>query len=411
MSSLVGTAPRERSADGHSIRDELEKLRFDEPAQAESSRDRPGRWVWFLLIGVVGLVGAAALATWAPSQASIVVDAVQVVKPEAAAAPRGTLTGAGYVVTRDRYYAVSVLVPGRITAFLVEEGDTVVAGQELARLDDHEYRARVRNLSAAVEVARANLKLARSEFERGERLKASGVLAETNVDSLENRYSVAVAAEEQAMARLDEARADLAQTVLLSPSDGVVLGRFKEVGETVIPGGFSGSGDLLRIANTDHLRVEVEVSESDLSRIAIDAPARVTPDAYPDRHYDATVVKLYPQIDRQKGTLKVAVEILDPDAALLPDMSARVAFLDEVTRGSTAPRKPTIPDAALQRDGADTFVWQIADGRAQKRSVAVEQAGGGRWRVDRGLVGGEWIVVGSPPLMQDRLVRRVDEGP
>ena len=58
----------------------------------------------------------------------------------------------------------------------------------------------------------------------------------------------------------------------------------------------------------------------------MDQPAEIAPDAYPDRRYAARVVKLYPQINRQKGTLKVEVRILEPDEWLRPDMSVRVTF-------------------------------------------------------------------------------------
>ena len=89
-----------------------------------------------------------------------------------------------------------------------------------------------------------------------------------------------------------------------------MLAKLKEVGEIAVPGGFAGSGDLIRLANLTDMRAEVDVNEADLNRVHLGQPAQVTPDAYPDAHYDAEVVKLYPQVDRQKGTLKVEVHIL-----------------------------------------------------------------------------------------------------
>ena len=63
----------------------------------------------------------------------------------------------------------------------------------------------------------------------------------------------------------------------------MILEKFKEVGEIAVPGGFAGSGELIRMANLDELRAELDVNESDLSKIEIGQPAEVVPDAYTDR--------------------------------------------------------------------------------------------------------------------------------
>jgi multidrug efflux pump subunit AcrA (membrane-fusion protein) len=121
-------------------------------------------------------------------------------------------------------------------------------------------------------------------------------------------------------------------------------------------------------------------------------------------------VKLYPQVDRQKGTLKVEVQVLEPDAKLLPDMSARVTFLsDSNTAGgedgssSTGGEKAVlIPAAALRTDErGDTFVWVVSEGRV--RAVTLETGGtaGESVRVTSGLKGGEAIVLGDDAELRD----------
>ena len=99
------------------------------------------------------------------------------------------------------------------------------------------------------------------------------------------------------------------------------------------------------MANLDDLRGQVDITEGELAKIRIGQRAEVVPDAHPDRRYAAHVVKLYPQVDKQKGTLRVEVQIEQPDDALWPDMSARITFLDPVQehtgrrrRGAGAPR-------------------------------------------------------------------------
>src|SRR5439155_715139 len=157
--------------------------------------------------------------------------------------------------------------------------------------------------------------------------RRAGVVSAQALDVQENRASVARATVAQLEAELAQARVNLEYTVLRAPTDGVILAKLKEVGEIAVPGGFAGSGDLVRMANLTDIRAEVDVNEADLNRIHLGQRAQVTPDAYPDARYAAAVVKLYPQVDRQKGTLKVEVHVLEPDARLLPDMSARITFL------------------------------------------------------------------------------------
>ena len=123
-------------------------------------------------------------------------------------------------------------------------------------------------------------------------------------------------------------------------------------------------------------------------------------------------MKLYPQVDRQKGTLKVEVHVLEPDARLLPDMSARITFLaDPAPAAEVEPPAVLVPASALRRDAAgNTFVWVVRDGRA--RQAAVETAGevGDRIRIAKGLSGGEAIVVGTPPARDGARVRIADAG-
>src|SRR5204862_246577 len=81
-----------------------------------------------------------------------------------------------------------------------------------------------------------------------------------------------------------------------APRRGVILAKLKEVGEIAVPGGFAGSGDLIRMANLHDLRGQVDVTESELAKVHMGQRAELVPDAYPDRRYRAHVVKLYPQV-------------------------------------------------------------------------------------------------------------------
>jgi RND family efflux transporter MFP subunit len=382
------------------LRTELAALRIERSAKAPAQRPQRRGRTW-LVLGLVALT-AAALAAWLLSGG---VRSVEVAYATRSLPGQGEsvalLSGSGYVVTGDRYVSVGVRVPGRIEEYFIEEGQAVAAGAPLVRLDDRDYRAAEQRAAAALEVARANLSLAEAEWRRGRTLDRSGVISAQELDVLENKAEVARATVAQLEAELRQARVNLDYTVLRAPTGGVVLAKLKEVGEIAVPGGFAGSGDLVRLANLSDMRAEVDVNEADLSRVRIGAPAEVTPDAHPGARYAARVVKLYPQVDRQKGTLKVEVQILEPDERLLPDMSARVSFLEQQAEpGKTMPPSVLIPSSALRSDDAGSFVWSIEDGHAKRIDVEVADRLGDRTRIAKGLRGGEPVIIGEPPARE-----------
>ncbi len=394
------------------LRAELASLRLDRgPAAAPAKPRRQRRWA---LPAVIAVVLVAALAAWrlVAGRAVPVTVVYATLAASGQAGPAPVLSGSGYIVTGDRYVSIGVRVPGRIERYFVEEGQTVHRGDALVQLDDRDYRAAVARTEAQLAVARANLDLAEAELRRNRALRRNGVVSAQELDVQENKASVARATVAQLEAELAQARVNLEYTVLRAPTDGVILAKLKEVGEIAVPGGFAGSGDLVRMANLTDIRAEVDVNEADLNRIHLGQRAQVTPDAYPDARYPAAVVKLYPQVDRQKGTLKVEVHVLEPDARLLPDMSARITFLaDPAPAAEVEPPAVLVPASALRRDAAgNTFVWVVRDGRA--RQAAVETAGevGDRIRIAKGLSGGEAIVVGTPPARDGARVRIADAG-
>jgi len=403
----VATNPQDEK-----LRAELASLRLDRgPAAAPAKPRRQRRWA---LPAVIAVVLVAALAAWrlVAGRAVPVTVVYATLAASGQAGPAPVLSGSGYIVTGDRYVSIGVRVPGRIERYFVEEGQTVHRGDALVQLDDRDYRAAVARTEAQLAVARANVELAEAELRRNRTLRRDGVVSAQELDVQENKASVARATVAQLEAELAQARVNLEYTVLRAPTDGVILAKLKEVGEIAVPGGFAGSGDLVRMANLTDIRAEVDVNEADLNRIHLGQRAQVTPDAYPDARYPAAVVKLYPQVDRQKGTLKVEVHVLEPDARLLPDMSARITFLaDPAPAAEAEPPAVLVPASALRRDAAgNTFVWVVRDGRA--RQAAVETAGevGDRIRIAKGLSGGEAIVVGTPPARDGARVRIADAG-
>lgn len=371
------------------LRQDLESLRIERDDPPPRRRRRIP-WRWPVLAVLVLAAGFGALQ--AARSRTVAVETVAALSLPAGEDSRvPVLSGSGYVVTGDRYVSLGVRVPGRIERYFVEEGESVNRGDPLVQIDDRDYISAVDSATAALELARANRALAEAELARGKALVGTRVISAQEYDVLVNRTAVARAVEMQAEAELKQARVNLEYTVVRAPTDGVILAKLKEVGEIAVPGGFAGSGDLIRMANLSEMRAEVDVNEADLGRVRLGQAALVVPDAWPDAEYAAAVVKFYPQVDRQKGTLKVEVHIAEPDDRLLPDMSARVTFLDEPAAAAGA--QVTIPAAALRGNGGATFVWLVRDGRLRRTEIETAGNAGERVRVVAGLAAGDLVVV------------------
>ena len=392
------STPRPTEGDER-LRSELASLRIDRDDAATAAPARRRWWrLWVTLAALVVLgfwVGMRVGAGRAPE--------VQVVTATATDTPvRGTvLSGSGYVVTGEKYISIGVRVPGRIERYYVEEGQSVHAGDPLVALDDRDYRAAVEQAEAALLTAEANLALHEADLRRMEALHAQRVVSRADLDIAVNRAAVDRATIEQLRAQIAQAKVQLDYTVLRAPRDGVVLAKMKEVGEIAVPGGFEGAGDLIRMANLEDLRAEIDINESDLHRIRMGQEAEVVPDAYPDRAYAARVVKLYPQVNRQKGTLKIEVQIPHPDEKLLPDMSVRINFLAEARPQTAGGAVVMIPRAALREDEHGRYVWVVADGRVRRQAVTIGTELGDQVQILDGLTGGEVLATGDASRLHD----------
>jgi len=377
-----------------SVRDELASLRIDR-SRPPPRRGRAPLLAALAALGLLLLGGGTLLWRSLTAPLTVRVAYAERSEPGAAAASGPVLSGSGYVVTGDKYISIGVRVAGRIDEYLVDESDRVVAGQPLVRLDSRDYQAALAHAEAGLRRAEANAKLKRKEIERFRTLRQQDVASQADLDVKENELAVAEAEAGELRAEIEQARVNLDYTVLRAPTDGVVLAKLKEVGEIAVPGGFAGSGDLIRMANLDDLRAEVDVNEADLPRVHLGQPAEVVPDAYPDRRYAARVVKLYPQVNRQKGTLKVEAKIEQPDEVLRPDMSVRIHFLAEAKPSQAGTPLVLAPRGAVRQEDGSAYAWVLTDGRLRRQALKTGQEMGDRVVIAEGLLGGEALVIGD----------------
>jgi RND family efflux transporter MFP subunit len=330
-----------------------------------------------------------------------------------------SVTANGYVVARTRA-SVSSKVPGRLAYLGVAEGSFVRRGQVIARLENADYQAQVAQADANVASSRARLVEAESDRDqidrevrrlRDIRARNSQLISEQEVDAAESRAAGASARAQSAaagvtaaQAGLRFARVNLENTEIRAPFTGTVLRKEAEVGEVVAPsvGGGLTRGAVVTMADLTTLEVDVDVNEAYIARINTGQAARITLDAYPDTSFVGRVRQVVPTADRQRATVQVKVSIVDRDPRILPEMGARVDFLEPEARlagGSTAttPARPRIrvPVAAVREVGGQSTVWLVRDGKLAARTVQAGPTSGGFREIRGGLSGGELLLVGG----------------
>ena len=316
--------------------EKLKNLQID-PDQ----KRRPQSSLWLIFTGVFLLLAIAIFFAWpraADKQrllntgrvpATNAVAATPASSPNTNGSSDFSLTVSGYIINRERI-EISPRFLGVVKWIGVKKGDSVTNGQVVVLLDDSEYQARLREAEGRLNTARANV--SKAELDHG-RIRN---LAQTDIES-KQREDDARLQLQAARATLVEAEGmyQLAQTyvnwcTIRSPINGVVLEKLVDPDELVVPQSFGGgrgpSTALIAVADPNDLQVEIDLNEADLSKVALGQKCRVTPEAYPDKHYEGIVAEIAPEADRAKGTLQIKVQIVGPDRFLTPQLSARVEF-------------------------------------------------------------------------------------
>ena len=388
----------------------LERLRIDKKAVLPSAGSRKG---WLIKGGVAVLlllIVAAAIA----KRSGVEVETATVVQVY----PTQSFTllnASGYLVAQ-RKASVASKITGRLEWLGVEEGSTVRKGQVLARLENRDLVASMDQASATLHAAKASLDQAKAErddatsaFRRQKELLAQGIVARSEYDAAEARYRRAVAGVAGAESSCRVAAASLrgselayAYSEIRAPFDGVVLTKNADVGDIITPLGAASTSKaaVVTMADLSSIEVEADVAESSLVNVRAGQPCEITLDSLPGSRFRGVVHTIVPTADRSKASVMVKVRFVDRDSRILPEMSAKVAFLSrEATKDDQRPRTALNP-VAVTGKGKDARVFRIVDGKAV--SVAVTTGGmQGQMIEVSGLKSGEKVVLRPLDRLRD----------
>jgi HlyD family secretion protein len=387
---------------GPNIR-ELESLRIARAANPK----KPSRIVpAAITLGILAIVGAAGYVVYQKTLGRPPEVQTAIVGVKEAGQAGTVLTGSGYIVTEHKYIVIGTKILGQIVQEPIEEGQRVKAGDLLARIDDRDYQAQLKQAYADRDLAKANVVLKAARAARLRTLYAQGVESKDSLDDAENQLSVAEADLKKSDGEIEFAKFNVSQTVITSPINGVVLQKYRELGDTINYGGEiqagGGATDIAQLADLSDLRCEVDINESDIAKVKMGTPATVILDAYPDDPFPARVVKIYPEADRQKGTVKVEVRVLQPDLKVIkPEMSAKVTFQSITTQATSAAPMVLVPKKAIVTDGSANSVWVVRGNTAHQVPIVVGREFQEGVEVKQGLSGGEMVIVAPAATIKE----------
>ena len=389
-------------------------------ARGTPIRRRRRWWPWALL--AVLLLGGIALLLM-PRSTEVQTSAVMTAYPTARFAQ---LTASGYVVAQRRA-SVASKATGRVVELKVREGSVLKAGELIARLDAADVLAAIAGADAAVAQAQAGQLQARAQLRQAqvERANADAELQRTlglagqdfvsaqAVDAARRRADAAQAGQALAQAGISAAQAGEAlaraqlkaqqvnrdNTEVRAPFDGVVLVKNANVGDMITPfSSASGtSGAVVTMADMGTLEVEADVSEANVGKVRIDQPVEITLDALPDVRFRGSVSRIVPTVDRAKATVTTKVRFDQLDARILPEMSAKVAFLSQApTAADIQPVIAVNPKSVVDRDGRRQ-VFRVSGDHVEALPVQVGRTLGDVLEVSSStLKAGDRLVL-SPP--------------
>src|SRR6266850_1117172 len=375
---------------------ELATLRIERP-QEQPRRKRRRLVSIAILMLPTAVLGAASYVIYAKTLGRPQTVQTIMVLSNGGGQPGVMLTGSGYVVTRQKYITIGTKILGQIVAEPIEEGQHVRIGDLVAKIDDRDYQAQLRQAAAARDLSASNLRLDLAKAERARHLFGTGVISKDEYETATNVAEVAQAALTRDTAAVEYAKFLVNQCLITSPINGIVLQKYRELGDTINFGGQiqagGGATDIAQLADTDDMRAEVDINEADLAKVSLGSHASVVPDAYADRRFEASLVKVYPKADRQKGTVKVEVQLNQPDLQIIkPEMSVKVSFLGNQAPATQEPRI-TVPKGAVRSEEGETYVWTVREGIVQRVGIVRGQETETGIEIKQGLNDGDVVVV------------------
>jgi HlyD family secretion protein len=391
-------------------------------------------WIWILVAVFVCLGCLAFFSLRSLTHTPTVIDPERLARVERMDLARSVVaTGKIEPTTKVE---IKSKASGIILKLPVNVGDIVRQGQVICELDQNDLLPRVRQSRAALSMARAALNSAQADYERNKveaagpdipflkrdmerarQIFGEGILSQNSRDEAEKNYELAVNRQQQAVVNLGVAKAaiakaeaqveqsqaalaqveeDLRNATIISPIDGVVLSRDREVGDAVSSILVMGSGatQIMTLGDLREVYVKGKVDESDIGKVYIGQPARIKVESYKDQNSVGKVTKISPMgVEKDNvTTFEVRVSISNESRKLLATMTANAEIMLEERKGVLA-----IPEGAIiyKKDrSTEVEIPDAADKSGKKRvPVVTGISNGSKMQITKGLSEGQQVIL------------------
>ena len=279
-------------------------------------------------------------------------------------------------------------VSGKVERLVIDIGDKVERGDLIAEIEKKKLILQVERLEASLEAAEINLKKLHKDYKRTKSLFEKKVVSQQKMDNIDSAYMSAKAQVKELKASLDLAEMQLADSKIYAPISGIIARRFIDEGEMIIDATMTKNAPVVTIVDMDVIKVKVNVTERDISRVKIGQEARVKVDSYPGRILRGKVSNISPVLDPLSRTAAMEIEIGNPDYLLKPGMFARVEVITERRKNVLI-----VPiEAVISREGRE-FLFVVEENIAKLREVTTGLKNGEMMEIISGLGEKEKVVI------------------
>ncbi len=347
-------------------------------------------WIIAAVVIAVALIGAYLLfgrgeepAAGGGRRAGGQVPSVTVIVPGRTDVARSIVASGALAARRDEPVGVAG-EGGRVSRVYVDAGSWVREGQLLASIDRSVQGQEANQLSASIQVARADAALAQNELDRSQSLVGRGFVSKADLDRKRAARDAASARVRVAQAQLGAARARIGRLDIRAPSAGLILARNVEVGQVVS----AGAGGLFRLARGGEMEMRASMSQQDMASVRTGMAATVTPIGL-GRSVAGTIWQVSPVIDptSRQGEVRISIPY---DPAIRPGGFAEA----KIASGSTI--APLLPQSAVLSDEKGSYVFVVGrENMVERRPIKVGAIDNEGVTVVEGLSGQEAIVVSA----------------
>jgi membrane fusion protein, multidrug efflux system len=254
---------------------------------------------------------------------------------------------------------VKAKVSGDVRQITVREGETVQAGQVLARIDTADLEAKLAASIGAMESAKAQLALAEKTRATNQALLKQNFISQNAFDNSESSFSVSQGTVKSAEAQVQLARNALRDAVAISPLTGIVAKRHVQPGEKV-----AFDSPLVTVVDLNALELQAMVPAVDVPELVKGMKVELTIDGFGEQRFNGKIERINPSTEPGTRAFLVYVGIPNAQGVLRGGMFAtgRVAI------AAQAPT-PTLPMSAIRTDAGQSYVWAIDSGKLVRRNV------------------------------------------